>query len=658
MNAGELTARWRRFREAVAESPLPPRAGRIVFGDLRGLALFLGALCYIAVLTRVGIFINDTYTTANAFVALTEGRLWVAEPFYGQSLDTPGMKVVDGRAYGRNYGQLALSLPAYWLLRGLDLVADLRIALAGAWSLLLLALSLVVGRLLDQRRAFALGGSGLALVLFIANVAVATPIPDRIVPMLAMQLTSILAGALLVVLTYRLVALVVARRAGIVAGVLVVFATPIPLWAPIPKRHVFTTMLVVLGLFAFAKSRDPETDRRYLVHSSAYAAAGLLAWIHAPEALVLFTAILLADLVTSPPARYRAIPTVAAVFLVSLLPFFLTNSLIAGNPIVPTRLLRSAEAVDIGTGTGGGSGGSGGGGGGGPPTSDPSSGNGTTPVEPGDSGGPGPLTILRGLLDGVIAAFSVFVGLLGEGIDTIRNRTGQLYRTFVRSGYVSPHTPASDQPINLAVVESAPVLGALVALPAAALASWSRPESVFDRLRRPAPATALALGLFAALFTVMYARRLPVHAQLTVRYLLPLYVVSVVAIAWLLPIERACREHTRTLAWSLAGGILLGGQVLVVLVHQFGLALGEAFQFHALLGLGLAIALGASTLVAVFTERLDRIVAVLLGFTAAATAVFSLLIVTAYASGLGKYPVDGGQLLPIVRMLGDLVGAV
>ncbi|MEF8977176.1 MAG: hypothetical protein V5A21_13195 [Halapricum sp.] len=652
MNAGELAGRWERLRKTVAESPLPQRAGRIVFGDWLGLALFLGALCYIAVLTRVGIFINDTYTTANAFVALTEGRLWVAEPFYGQSLNTPGMHVVDGKYYGRNYGQLALSLPAYWLLRGLNLIADLRIALTGAWSLLLLALSLVVGRLLDRRRVFALGGSGLALALFVASVAVATPIPDRVVPMLAMQLTSILAGALLVVLTYRLVALVVTRRAGIVAGVLVVFATPIPLWAPIPKRHVFTTMLVVLGLFAFAKSRDPETHRRDLVHGSAYAAAGLLAWIHAPEALVLFTAILLADLVTSPPARYRAIPTVAGVFLVSLLPFFVTNYLIAGHPILPPRLLRSAEAADLGTGSGGS------GPGGGSPTPEPPGGNGTTTSESPESGSPGPLTILRGLLDGVIAAISVFVGLLGEGIDTIKNRTGQLYRTFVRSGYVSPHTPASDQPINLAVVESAPVLGALVALPAAAIANWSRPESVFDRLRQPAPATALALGLFATLFAVLYARRLPVHAQLTVRYLLPLYVVGVVAVAWVPPIERACREHTRTIAWTLSAGILLGGQIVVVAVHQFSLALGEAFQFHALLGLGLAIVLGASTLIAVFTERLDRIVAGLLGFTAAATAVFSLLIVTVYASGLGQYPVDGGQLLPIVRVLGDLVGAV
>jgi hypothetical protein len=129
------------------------RAGRFVVDDRRGLAIFLGALCYIALLTRVGIFITDTYTTANAFVALTEGRLAIERVVYGNSLYTPGMHVVDGRFYGRNYGQLVLSLPIYWLLRGVSLLADLRIALVGLWSLLLLWLAIVLGRILSTSQS-------------------------------------------------------------------------------------------------------------------------------------------------------------------------------------------------------------------------------------------------------------------------------------------------------------------------------------------------------------------------------------------------------------------------------------------------------------------------------------------------------------------------
>ncbi|QCC51828.1 hypothetical protein [Halapricum salinum] len=620
------------------------RAGRLVVGDQRGLALFLGSLCYIALLTRVGIFITDTYTTANAFVALTEGHLSIERAVFGPSLDTPGMHVVDGQLYGRNYGQLVLSLPAYWLLEGASVVADLRIALVAVWSLALLWFSVVLGRILDYRRAFALSGCVLALVLFLANVAVATPVPEAIVPVLAMQLTSILSGALVAVFAYRLVGYLATPRVGVVAGVLVVLGTPIGFWAPIPKRHVFTTLCVLLALFAFAKSRDPETPRRDLVHGGAYAAVALLAWIHAPEALVLLVTLVVADFASSPAARYRSLPVVGGVFVLALVPFFLTNFLIAGNPFVPPRLLRSFDIADAGSSVvdpGGADG---------DPTADPGSG--------GSGGGGGSIVeSLVGLLDAIVTAGTTFVRLLVGGVETATERTSDLYRTFVRSGYVVANSGASEEAINLSVLESAPVLGSAVAVP---LAAVNRLRANFDprRLRDPRPATALAVVVFTALFTLLYVERLPLHAQVTVRYLIPLYPVSVVGLVLLTPIERVCRKETWTVAWTVAGGVLIGGQVVAAFVLSQGLALGEAFQFHALVGLGLAGVLAVGATATPYTDRFDRVVAGAIGLATAGTVVFSLLVVTAYATGLGRYPVDGGQLLPILRVLADLLSAV
>ena len=620
------------------------RAGRLVVGDQRGLALFLGSLCYIALLTRVGIFITDTYTTANAFVALTEGHLSIERAVFGPSLDTPGMHVVDGQLYGRNYGQLVLSLPAYWLLEGASVVADLRIALVAVWSLALLWFSVVLGRILDYRRAFALSGCVLALVLFLANVAVATPVPEAIVPVLAMQLTSILSGALVAVFAYRLVGYLATPRVGVVAGVLVVLGTPIGFWAPIPKRHVFTTLCVLLALFAFAKSRDPETPRRDLVHGGAYAAVALLAWIHAPEALVLLVTLVVADFASSPAARYRSLPVVGGVFVLALVPFFLTNFLIAGNPFVPPRLLRSFDIADAGSSVvdpGGADG---------DPTADPGSGG-------SGAGGGSIVESLVGLLDAIVTAGTTFVRLLVGGVETATERTSDLYRTFVRSGYVVANSGASEEAINLSVLESAPVLGSAVAVP---LAAVNRLRANFDprRLRDPRPATALAVVVFTALFTLLYVERLPLHAQVTVRYLIPLYPVSVVGLVLLTPIERVCRKETWTVAWTVAGGVLIGGQVVAAFVLSQGLALGEAFQFHALVGLGLAGVLAVGATATPYTDRFDRVVAGAIGLATAGTVVFSLLVVTAYATGLGRYPVDGGQLLPILRVLADLLSAV
>ena len=624
------------------------RAGRFVVGDQRGLAVFLGTLCYIAVLTRVGIFITDTYTTANAFVALTEGHLGIERAVFGPSLGTPGMHVVDGQFYGRNYGQLVLSLPMYWLLEGVSLIADLRIALVAGWSLTLLWFSVVLGRLLDHQRAFTLGGSAIALVLFLANVAVATPLPETVVPVLAMQLTSVLAGALAAVVAYRLVGWLATPRTGVVAGVLLVLATPIGFWAPIPKRHVFTTLCVLLALFAFAKSRDPETPRRDLVHGSAYAVTALLAWIHAPEALVLFTALVVADLVSAPASRYRALPVVGGVFVLALLPFFVTNFLIAGNPFVPPRLLESFDPAGVGSSV-----------------VDPGSGNGAQPSDPSGDGSDasdgGVVGLLTGLFDAVVTAGATFIGLLVGGIETATARTSDLYRTFVRSGYVVADSAASEEAINLSVLESAPILGGLVAAPVAAaqrlLSSRLSVDIDHQKLREPGPATALAIAVFTLLFTLLYVERLPLHAQVTVRYLLPLYAVGVVGLVLLAPIDRVCRTERSTFAWALAGGVLIGGQVVAGFVLSQELALGEAFQFHALAGLGLASVLAVSAIATPYTERFDRLVAGALGLTTAGTVVFSLLVVTAYAPGLGRYPVDGGQLLPILRVLADLLNA-
>jgi hypothetical protein len=592
------------------------RAGRFVVDDRRGLAIFLGALCYIALLTRVGIFITDTYTTANAFVALTEGRLAIERVVYGNSLYTPGMHVVDGRFYGRNYGQLVLSLPIYWLLRGVSLLADLRIALVGLWSLLLLWLAIVLGRILDYRRAFTLGGSAFALVLFVANVAVATPIPESIVPVLAMQLTSVLTGALTAVVAYRLVAWLATPRSGVIAGVLVVLATPISFWAPIPKRHVFTTLCVLLALFAFAKSRNPETPRRDLVHGGAYAATALLAWIHAPEALVLFTALLVADLVSSPRARYRALPIVGGVFVLALVPFFVTNLLIAGNPFVPPRLLKTFDladqsgVIDPGSGTESRGGNSGGGG----TSGSGNSGDPTTPTaresgDSSDSGSSGIVRMLVALIDAIVATGAAFLGLLVGGFETATNQWGDLYRTFVRSGYVVSKRGASTETINLSVLESAPVLGGLLVAPLVAVTHRTRLRFDRKRLQQPGPATGLAMGLFGVLFALLYIERLPLHAQVTVRYLLPLYAVGIVGLVMLAPIRRVCQREVQTFAWTTAGGVLVGGQLLATVVLSMELAVGEAFQLHALAGLILAGILAISAAVTPYSDRADRVVA-------------------------------------------------
>ncbi|MFW6018603.1 MAG: hypothetical protein ACOCPX_07260, partial [Halapricum sp.] len=280
-----------------------------------------------------------------------------------------------------------------------------------------------------------------------------------------------------------------------------------------------------------------------------------------------------------------------------------------------------------------------------------------TGPEAGDDGGSfDPFGALGGLYGAVAAALGTFSGLLVGGVETVWTRTDQFVQTFLRSGYVFGSSPASDEAINLSVLESAPILGGLVGLSSVAFERRDWPS--VRRVRQPGPATALAVGLTAVVLTLLYVERLPLHAQVTVRYLLALYALGVVALAWLAPVRRAVETHAPTVAWTVAGGVLLGSQLLFATVVGFDLALGEAFQLHALVGLATALMLAASAVASARTARFDRALAVTLGLATAATVVFSVLAVTAYADGLGKYNAGGGQLLPLVRLLADLIGTV
>lgn len=635
MNADRLTER--------ASSRLGTANERViatVFGDRRGVALFLGSLCALALFTRLGIFITDTYTVANAFVALTEGHLAVDTPFYGTNLDTPGMQLIDGAHYGRNYGQLVASLPAYALLQALSVVTDLRIAFVALWSLLLLAFALQLGHLLDQRPAFAVGGSVAALALFVGNIAVATPFDRSLTHVVALQLTALVAGALLAVVVYRLVAHLRTPRAGVLAGVIVVLATPIGFWAPIPKRHVFTTLLVLTAIYALLRSRaaeHPQQSRR--LHGSAYAMAGLLAWIHSPEALVLFASLVAADALAIGRFDRRRVATVAGVFALSLLPFVVTNLLVSGSPFRPPRL--PAEPASIGV----------------------------VPLVLSAGVVPwlasvastGQSVLAVPVLSDVASAAGFFVDLVADGVDTFVSNPDQVYHTFVRSGFVR-HGPGqgTDQAINLTVLESAPILAALVALPAVAVArlrSHPRLPSA-DRLAGPTGAVGVSIAVFSLLLTLVYIERLPLYAQVSVRYLAPLYAIGVVGIVLATPAGRAITAHLRTFVWSFCATVLLGSQGLLVVVVRLDFALGEAFQFHALLGLAVGGALALWTLSSVATDRFDRFGAVLLGLTAGAGAIFSLFVVVAYAGDIGRYPAGGEQFLPLFRVISDLVSTV
>lgn len=658
----------------------PDRALAVVFGDRRGLALFLGALVFAGLYWRVRHFSTDQFAVLNALVALADGHLAIHDPVYGSAV-SPGTYVADGNLYGRNYGHVVVALPVLFALRGLALVFDLQALLIGAWGLTFLGFAVVVGRLVDRRRLALRVASPVALGLFLGNVLVGEPLAERWVPLVALQVPTALAAALLAVMLYRLVARRHDVRLGVAAGAAAVLATPVGFWATVPKRHSFSALLVVCCLYALYRSREAgNVAGATRFRALAYGLVGLATWIHAGEALVLFVALAVVDVPTARSNRPRHLALVGGAFVASLIPFLLTNALVSGDPFLPPRLLPAADSVDAGALSGGSAGSS--------ATSTataentaatagnvtPTAGNAPTPTPAsGGAGDAGIIARIAATVAPVGTAVNRFRTLVLAGMEAGVRNPGRLVHTFVRSGYASGLRTGEDVAVNLSVLEAMPLLGALIAGPLAVAGririrlatqdgrlpvfptAWFDDRSnvaIRDRLRLSPARTAEAFVVVYALLLIgVMLRRFPLHHMLTVRYLHPIYPLGLFSLVGLPTVRRVVDRRSRVLVGSYGGTVAIGTPVYVAFLTLGNPVLGEAVQAFALVALTAAVAVAAWAAFAAAAGRSHaRAGAILLGVAAGLVTTYLLV------SGLALFSVERAFLLPWSETLAEWIG--
>lgn len=641
-----LTGRCRRF-------------GKTVFGDRYGYALWLGLLVTFGLYWRIGIFITDTYTTANALVAVSNGQLHITETPYTLTLGSqPGLHESGGNLYGRNYGQILLAVPLVWVLQALSVLITPRLLLLGLWSGTALLFVSQVGELgqrhTDTAKRTVLGvGSGTVAILFLIGALTATTLPDTGLPIAAFQISTMLAAATTSLVIYRLVGIWHDRSVALAAGVAVGIASSVGFWASLPKRHVLVGLLILLTVYLFARSRVAYADARFRIglgfRAGAYLTAGLVTWTHAFEGFFLVVTLALVDLVTARRNSLLHLAVVGLGLFLGSLPMLVTNYLISGNPVKPPRLLSAVGGANVeftpdtggdggtgggsgaggteGTGTDGGTGGSSDGGTGG-------SGSTGTGSEGGNTGTP-VLTPLLGLFErimGPAAPAMTFVSdavRSGLGVLTTPDRMSQI---FFRSGSAPGinYAPNSYEAIELTMLESVPLFGAIAALPVVLV------RAVNHRIRRwsvrpsqysPRTQTDILVAALAGVFTLIYLSRLPLHTQLTVRYLLPTVPLIMYGAVRVPAVHETASDAKRWLAGGYAvsavGGVILG----LGAVAGLDLALGEAVQFHALLNLGGAAVCAGTVLghTLVPDHIPSRVVALGLALPAGLTTAYLLL---------------------------------
>ncbi|MFB6086960.1 MAG: hypothetical protein ABEJ85_00440 [Haloarculaceae archaeon] len=595
----------------------------VLFGDGTGLTLFLATLAVFVVLWRAGAFINDAALFVPQLERLAAGHLSLGAPGDVARI-FPGMHLVDGQVYGRNYGQVALAVPVYWLLDAVGMAAFQWFVVV-AWSGLLAAVAVRVGTHYGRRRLGAAVGGAVAIAALLANAATFRSTFDGLTAIVALQVTTMLVAAFTGVLLYRIVARQTDRRLGVLAGAVTVVATPVGFWATVPKRHAFTATLVVLALYGLVRSRDDPAPSARLGQAGfralAYASAGLLAWIHAPEGFTLFLAVAVVDLPTAPRNDRRTLAVIGGALALSLLPVLATNALISGNPFDPPRFLPEfpGEGVDG-------------------PVLDPGGSPGATDGGTEGSGameGTDSVPILAPIWRGIAGLLpSTLLALLQRGfvryvssLQFAATDPGSLATVFLRWGRRG-YTPGNiffGGGTNVSVLAAAPVTAALlVTLVVRSVdAVRHRTRRAIDGLDTADLFALVAAGMFVALFM----KNLPLRVQLTVRYLHPLYPLLIYAVFRQSWVTRTLTESTTEALWGYETAVLIGVPLAVAGLLVADLSKGDVFQAYqsvALFAAGLLVVAGLTSTVSSAGRRAS---AVAFGLAAGVATVF--LLVTA-----------------------------
>lgn len=596
--------------------------GRFVT-DRRALPLgvFFGAIVFFGLTWRLSFVITDNWTLANTLIAVFDGHLHLTDIVYGpDSGASPGAHLVDGRIYGRNYGQVFLALPILWVLHVTTELIPVTLLLPAVWSVALFGFATTLGIVTRRTRLGLYAGAGLAIPAFAMNASLVGTVEGPVLPLVALQTVTVTAAGLIAVVIYLLVSEVHGRRVGVTAAAAVVLATPVSFWATIPKRHSLTAFFAVLTVYLFYRSRAAQTiTSATRFRALSYVPVGLTTWVHAPEGLVLFVALAAVDLPTARSNRPRHLAVVGFVFFLSMVPFFVTNTVIAGNPLEPPRALPPFEAEL-------------------PTDADPS---GT--IRDGAGGG----FLVTVLVTGYEQA-EIFVRYLASSLGTA-GQPGRLVDVFVRSGHGLGLHSLGVQSVNLSVLESMPIAGALLVTPLLGYRRVRDGNLTFPKSLRPDQATDVLAIIYLVLLVVIYVPRLPLHVTFTVRYLHPLFPLCVYFLARFEMVRRVIHPRLRVLGGSYAAFVIVGGPLFVLLLIAIADTQGAAVQLNARLALaGAAVLLYWAVITTVYGGY-ERLGAVSFGFASATTTVFLVL------SAIGYFRYGAEFALPVVREVADIL---
>ena len=326
---------------------------RVLPNDTAAL-LFFASLAICIAIWNVNIFINDEVTLAAQLLNLGHGAL---------SIETTPTRLYEGLSFGSSapilgftfqghvyafytHALAVFAAPFYALLYLISATVGIRLFFACLWSLSIFMVSWLLGRRWGRPRLGRdLGALG-ALVLLIINSYVATRLPplvfDQWGALMAIQLFNILATSAIVLLSLRIFTRYFGDgRVAAFGAAYILIATPVTFWAVSAKDHTASVLLIVASIWSlYTYLLDGKKRYRYL----SYVLVGLSFWVRVFDAVPLLIAIILTDLLTT-EGRIKALITAVVTVPLAMVPYFINNYLLFGNPFLSPVYLSAHPEI-------------------------------------------------------------------------------------------------------------------------------------------------------------------------------------------------------------------------------------------------------------------------------------------------------------------------
>lgn len=309
----------------------------LIFPDNYSRILFMLSLFVLLSSWQMGVYLNDEEKSANQLTNFVHGSLYIKE----QKIELNHRyyyTIGGGMIAPYTHFLSVFALPSAGALFLVNKFFGIRLFFSIVWSASWYLLCFFIGKELKREKLGHRIGL-LSVPMLAANAAISIMHPIDFGAwweLMSLQFLNIIFTAASILIIYHLFKELFDSKAfGFFAGAFILFCTSITFWGVSGKDHSAVVFLVSAAFYSFYKySQNCNPLYRY----TAYFAAALNVWARLDSAVPLIISLVFVDIfLITRTKRFSSFIKISAVLLISLVPYFVNNYMIYGNPLFPPQ---------------------------------------------------------------------------------------------------------------------------------------------------------------------------------------------------------------------------------------------------------------------------------------------------------------------------------